>query len=89
MSSFFLTQFLVLNLDGLFDSSFNRFAIFDIQLLYCYTNLNLSIICCLSFVDVYLIFLMLPLIYTYFLGTNLNSSIISSLSSEDMYLFYE
>ena len=41
MSSFFLTQFLVLNLDGLFDSSFNRFAIFDIPLLYCYTNLNI------------------------------------------------
>ena len=27
---------------------------FDIELLYCYTNLNSSIICCLSFGDMYL-----------------------------------
>ena len=29
---------------------------FDIPLLYCYTNLNSSITCCLSFGDIYLFF---------------------------------
>ena len=60
---------------------------FDISLLYYYTKLNSLIICCLSFGDIYLIFLMLILIYTYFLGTNLSSSMICCLSSGDMYLF--
>ena len=39
-SSFISTQFLVLNLDGLFDPSF-KFAIFGIPLLYYNTTLNL------------------------------------------------
>ena len=48
-----------LNLDGWFDalsatSLSNKFAIFDIPLLYCYTNLNSSIIYCLSSGDMYL-----------------------------------
>ena len=54
MSSFISTQFLVLNLNGLFDALSNKFAIFDIPLLYCYTNLNSSIICYLSSGDMYL-----------------------------------
>ena len=54
MSSFISTQFLVLNLDGLFDASFNKFAIFGISLLYCYTNLNLPIICFFPSGDKYL-----------------------------------
>ena len=62
---------------------------FDIPLLYCYTNLNSSIICCLSSGDMNLIFLMLTLIYTYFLGTKLNSSIICCLSAGYIYLFLE
>ena len=72
---------------------------FDIALLYCYTNLNSSIICCLSSGDMYLsynfnfnspiIFLYFYIfLYKYFFGTNLNSSIISCLSYEDMYLFF-
>ena len=68
---------------------------FDILLLYCYTNLNSWIICCLSWRyvsyflgDMYLIFLILTLIYTYVLGTNLNSSIICCLSFVDMYLSF-
>ena len=48
-----------LNLDGWFDalsatSLSNKFAIFDIPLLYCYTNLNSSIIYCLSSGGMYL-----------------------------------
>ena len=48
-----------LNLDGWFDalsatSLSNKFAVFDIPLLYCYTNLNSSIIYCLSSGDMYL-----------------------------------
>ena len=60
---------------------------FDITLLYCYTNFNSPIICCLSSGDMYLIFLMLTLVYTYVLGTNLNSSMFCCLSSGDMYFF--
>ena len=52
-SSFISTQFLVLNLDGWFDALFNKVSILDILLLYCYTNLNPSIICCRSFGDMY------------------------------------
>ena len=33
-----------------------NFLFFDIPLLYCYTNLNSSIICCLSSGDIYLFF---------------------------------
>ena len=54
MSSFISTQFFVLNLDGLTNLLF-----FDIPLLYCYTNLNSSIIYCLSSGDMNLIFLTL------------------------------
>ena len=54
MSSFILTQFLVLNLDGLFDVLITNLLFFDIALLYCYTNLNSSINCCLSSVDMYI-----------------------------------
>ena len=32
----------------------NKFAVFGVSLLYHYTNLNLSIICCLSSRDMYL-----------------------------------
>ena len=39
MSSFISTQFLVLNLDDLFDALSKKFAISDIPLLYCYTVL--------------------------------------------------
>ena len=54
MSSFISTQFLVLNLDDLFDALSKKFAISDTPLLYCYTDLNSSIICCLSSGDVYI-----------------------------------
>ena len=47
MSSFISTQFFVLNLDGLFDELSNKFVILDIPLLYYYTKLYSSIICCL------------------------------------------
>ena len=59
ISSFILTQFLVLNLDGLSDAlsatslSINLLFL-DIPLLYCYNSLNSSIICCLSSGDIYL-----------------------------------
>ena len=53
-SSFVLTHFLVLNLDGWTDAASNKF--FDILLLYYYTNLNSSIICCLPSIDIYLFF---------------------------------
>ena len=60
MSSFISTQFLVLNLDGLYLMHWAQLfcltnsLFFDIPLLYCYTNLNSSIICCLSSGDMYL-----------------------------------
>ena len=47
MSSFISTQFFVLDLDGLFNELSNKFAILDIPLLYYYTKLYSSIICCL------------------------------------------
>ena len=50
---------------------------FDIPLLYCYTNLNSSIICYLFSVNMYLSF-----------GTNLNSSIICYLLTGDMHLSF-
>ena len=53
MSSFISNQFIVLNLDGLFDALSNKFAIFYISLLYCYTSLNSSIISCLSSGDIF------------------------------------
>ena len=60
MSSFISTQFLVLNLDGLIDalkatSLSNKFAIFGIPLWCYYTNLNSSIIYCLSSGDMYIL----------------------------------
>ena len=63
---------------------------FDIPLLYCYTKLNSSIICFLSFGYIYIyiyFFLTLTLIHKSFCGTNHNSSIICCLSSGDMYIF--
>ena len=54
ISSFISTQFLILNLDVLFDALSNKFAIFGIPLLYYYTNLNSSIIYCLSYGDMYI-----------------------------------
>ena len=64
---------------------------FDIPLLYCYTNLNSSIICCLSSGDVYIFNVninssIISKVYIYF-GTKLNSSIVCCLSSGDRYLF--
>ena len=60
-SSFISIQFFVLNLDGWFDAYYlTNLLFFDIPLLYCYTNLNSSIICCLSSRDTYL-FLVRPL----------------------------
>ena len=58
-SSFSATQCFVLNIDGWFDvlsatPLSNKFAVFDIPLLHCYTNLNSSVICCLSSRDMYL-----------------------------------
>ena len=46
-SSFISTQFFVLNLDGWFGTLSNKFVILNIPLLFCYTTLNSSIICCL------------------------------------------
>ena len=67
---------------------------FDISLLYCYSNLNSSIICCLSSGDMYLFFnanlnssIISRNIHPLF-GINLNSSIICCLSSGDMYHFF-
>ena len=54
MLSFISTQFLVLNLDGLFDECLTNLLLFDIPLLHSYTNLHSSIICCLSPADMYL-----------------------------------
>ena len=79
MSSFISTQFLVLNLDGLFDASFNKFSIFWYSIVILIYLLNL--LNNLSFLEIYV------LIYTFVLGTNFNSSIICCLSSGDMYLF--
>ena len=55
-SSFISTHFFDLNLDGSFDATplSNQFDFFDIPLLYCYANLNLSIICCPFSGDMYL-----------------------------------
>ena len=64
MSSFISTQFLALNLDGLFDSSLKKFAIFGVPFLYYYANINLSIICYFSFGDMHLF------------NVNINSSIV-------------
>ena len=71
-----------------------NFLFFDIPLLYCYTNLNSLIICCLSLRGIYLSFDVDPNsliisrnIHPSF-GTNLNSSIICCFSSGDMYLFF-
>ena len=55
-SSFLSTQFFVLNLDSWFGVLSNKFIIFDIQLLYYYTNLNSSIISYLFYGDIYLSF---------------------------------
>ena len=55
-SSFISTYFFVLNLNGWFDALSKKCAIFDIPLLYCYTNHNSSIIYCLSSGDIYLFF---------------------------------
>ena len=55
MSSFISTQFLVQNLDGLLMHCLTNLLNFGIPLLYCYTKLNSSIICCLSSGDMYLL----------------------------------
>ena len=64
-SSFTSTEFFVLNLDGvdLMLCRLKNLLFFDIPLLYCYTNLNPSIICCLSSGDMNLFF-----------GTSISSS---------------
>ena len=66
---------------------------FDILLLYCYTNFNSSMICCLFSKDMYLSFnenfnssIISRNIHPFF-GTNLNSSIICCLSSGDIYIY--
>ena len=55
-ASFISAQFLVVNLDSLFDVSSSEFTIFwySIITLYYYINLRSSIIFCLSFQDIYL-----------------------------------
>ena len=60
---------------------------FGVSLLYYYTSLNSSIICCLYSGDGYLFNVKLNSSIIYLFGTNLNSSIICFLSSGDMYLF--
>ena len=65
MSSFVSTQFLVLNVDGLFDSSFNKFVFFGIPLLYYCTIINFSVVCYFSLRDMNLF------------NVNINASIIS------------
>ena len=55
-SSFISNQFFLRGLDGWFDVLSNKCIIFDVPLLYHYTNLNSSIICFLFFEDIYLYF---------------------------------